>query len=154
MGHIVGSSGFHKEKAEEVTDEKFFTDPDQASGFVKATDIDMLAISIGNLHGVFKGRPKLDFPRLEKIKSKVKIPLVLHGSSGTEDRDIKKAISLGICKVNVNTEIRIAYINTLRSVLTENDHEVVPYKILPPAAQEAQKVIEEKIKLFGSAGKA
>jgi ketose-bisphosphate aldolase len=154
LGYIVGSSGFHKERAEEVTDEKFFTDPSEASDFVKATGIDMLAISIGNLHGIFEGKPKLDFRRLKKIKQKTKIPLVLHGASSTEDKDIKKAISLGICKVNTNTEVRIAYTNTLRYILSKNTKEIVPYRIFPPAGKAVQKVVEAKIKLFGSAGKA
>ncbi len=154
LGHIIGSSGFHTEKVEDVTDENFFTNPAEVNNFVKETEIDILAISIGNLHGVFKGKPKLDFNRLKKIRNKTEIPLVLHGSSGMDDMDVKKTISMGICKVNVNTEIRMAYTNTLRDVLNKNNHEIVPYKVLPPASKAAQEVIEKKIKLFGSVGKA
>ena len=81
------------------------TDPDEAAEFVKQTGIDLLAISIGNAHGIYTVLPKLDFERIKKIREIVNIPLVLHGGSGTKAKDIKRAISLGICKINVASEL-------------------------------------------------
>lgn len=128
------------------------TDPNQAEEFVRKTEIDFLAVGIGNLHGAYKGKPQLDFERLEEIKKRVDLPLVLHGGSGIKALDIKKAVSLGICKINVNTELRLAFANTLRKVLSNPDM-FVPYKIMKPVEEAIQKVVEEKIKIFGSKDK-
>jgi ketose-bisphosphate aldolase len=136
-----------KEVIDEQEREKTMTDPTQAEDFVKKTDVDFLAIGIGSAHGFYKGKPKLDFGRLKKIKQKVKIPLALHGGSNIADADIKKAISYGICKINVNTELRVAFTDALRRAL--QDPQVhIPYEYLKTAEQAVQKVIEEKIKAF------
>ncbi len=89
------------------------TDPDQAADFVDKTGISALAICIGNIHGKYHRPPKLDFSLLAAIAKQVSIPLVLHGTSGLPDAMIKQAIKHGVCKFNVNTEIRNAYINAL-----------------------------------------
>ncbi len=86
-----------------VKEEDAFTNPDEALDFVNKTGIDALAISIGNVHGNYKGEPKLDFDRLEKIAKLTNLPLVLHGGSGIYDDDFRKAVSLGICKINFYT---------------------------------------------------
>ncbi len=83
-----------------------FTRPDEAVQFVEETDVDSLAVAIGSAHGIYKGEPKLDFERLEKIDNKVDIPLVLHGASGIPEESIVKAVKLGINKINIDTEIR------------------------------------------------
>lgn len=129
------------------------TDPDQALDFVKRTRVDSLGVSIGNVHGIYKEAPKIDFERLIAIRRKVRVPLVLHGSSGMKEEDIKKVISLGICKVNVNTDLRVAFTRALREALKDPEA-VVPYKYMVPAEKAVQKVVEEKLELFGSAGKA
>jgi fructose-bisphosphate aldolase class II len=130
------------------------TDPDQALDFVKRTKVDSLGVSIGNVHGVYEGAiEKLDFERLTAIRKKINIPLVLHGSSGIKFEYIKKAIALGISKINVNTDLRIAFTKALRKALTNQD-EFVPYEYMTKASKVVQKLLEERIKLFGSAGKA
>lgn len=134
--------------------EAFFTDPEEASIFVRETGVDALAPSIGTAHGRYRGRPELDFPRLKKIREVTGIPLVLHGSSGVPDEDIRQAIALGVRKVNIDTNIREAFVAAMRRELGNNPEEIDPRKILGPAREAAREVIREKIRLFGSAGKA
>jgi len=132
----------------------FFTDPEEARVFVQETEVDALAISIGTAHGRYKGEPKLDFARLEKIRSLVNIPIVLHGSSGVPDEAIREAIGLGVCKVNIDTNIRESFVNCCRRVLAELPDEIDPRKILGPAREATVELIREKIRTFGSSGKA
>lgn len=91
-----------------------FTDPDSAVQFIKATGIDSLAVAIGTAHGMYKHEPHLDFDRLHAIRQKTEIPLVLHGASGIPDTDVRHCIDLGICKVNVATELKIAFSNAIK----------------------------------------
>lgn len=134
--------------------EAFFTDPEDARTFVRETGVDSLAPSIGTAHGQYRGRPELDFPRLKRIRELTGIPLVLHGSSGVPDEDIRQAIALGVRKVNIDTNIREAFVGAMRRELARNPEEIDPRKILGPAREAAREVIREKIRLFGSAGKA
>jgi len=131
-----------------------FTDPDEAITFVEQTGIESLAIAIGTAHGQYKGEPKLDYDRLTTIKKAVQIPLVLHGSSGVPDEAVKKAISLGICKVNIDTNIREAFVGEMRRVLDLNPTEIDPRKVLGPAREATVAIIREKIRIFGSSNKA
>lgn len=137
-------------------DEKdaFFTDPEEARYFVEKTGVDALAIAIGTAHGQYKGVPQLDFPRLEKIAGMVKAPIVLHGSSGVPDEAIQEAIRLGVRKVNIDTNIREAFTGACRQVLENNAKEIDPRKVLAPAREAATQIIREKIRVFGSSGKA
>lgn len=136
--------------------EEFLTDPGEAYKFVKETNVDTLAVGIGNIHGVWKiEHPvKLDFQRLKEIYSKVKIPLVLHGASGLEKREIKKAISLGIKIINIHTEINIAFSRALKEFIKKEKKEVDPRKILSPSIEAVKRLVEKKIEIFGSVGKA
>jgi len=134
--------------------EAFFTDPQEALTFVKETGIDALAPSIGTAHGRYQGRPKLDFQRLKEIHELVPIPLVLHGSSGVPAEDIRSAIALGVRKVNIDTDIRQAFVQEVRQVLAADVDEIDPRKVLGPARAKATEVIREKIRLFGSNDKA
>jgi fructose-bisphosphate aldolase class II len=132
------------------------TNPLDALEFIKETEIDSLAVAIGNLHGMRSSgiNPALNLERLKEIKKRVgKTPLVLHGGSGTSFKDIKSAIRLGIVKININTELRIAYTNTLKKVLKKKPKEITPYKYIPEVIKAVEKVVEEKIKLFGSVNK-
>lgn len=131
-----------------------FTKPEEAKEFVDRTGVDALAVAIGTAHGQYKGIPELDFPRLEKIRSLVNIPIVLHGSSGVPDDAIEKAIQLGVRKVNIDTNIREAFVQACRDVLNNNAKEIDPRKVLGPAREAATVIIREKIRLFGSSGKA
>jgi fructose-bisphosphate aldolase class II len=96
----------------------------------------------------------LDFARLEKIIALVKIPIVLHGSSGVPVEAVRKASSMGVCKVNIDTNIREAFVAAARKVLEENPREIDPRKMLGPAREAATEVIRDKIRIFGSSGKA
>lgn len=132
----------------------FFTDPGEAEVFVRETGVESLAVAIGTAHGQYKGIPELDFPRLEKIRSLVNIPIVLHGSSGVPDEAIIESIRLGVRKVNIDTNIREAFVSAARKVMNENPKEIDPRKMLGPAREAATAVIREKIRVFGSSGKA
>jgi len=134
--------------------EALYTDPEEARYFVEQTGVESLAIAIGTAHGQYKGEPRLDFERLAQIKSLVKIPIVLHGSSGVPDESLRKAIKLGVCKVNIDTNIREALVWTMRKVMAENPAEIDPRKILGPARDAAVEIIREKIRVFGSSGQA
>jgi len=134
--------------------EALFTDPEEALQFVRETGVDALAIAIGTAHGRYKGVPKLDFARLGKIHALIDTPIVLHGSSGVPDEAIKEAISLGVCKVNIDTNIREAFVNNCRQSLAAMPEEIDPRKILGPAREASIELIREKIRTFGSSGKA
>lgn len=137
-------------------DEKdaIYTNPDEAEVFVKETGVDYLAIAIGTAHGKYSGVPKLDFDRLEEIKRRLNMPLVLHGASGICEEDIKKAVSLGINKINIDTDIRQAFTDAVRSVIVDKPEEFDPRKICGPARDKMKDVVVEKMLIFGCAGKA
>jgi ketose-bisphosphate aldolase len=152
---ILGSSEPHpNEDAESLQASGHYTDPEKAADFVRQTGVDILAVFVGNLHGTYKESPRLDLERLKMIAQKLACFFSLHGGSGLQDEDIKKAIQVGkVVKINVNTDLRIAYRETLENVL-KGSEEVAVYKIMPPVMAAVQKVVEGKMQLFGSAGKA
>lgn len=131
-----------------------FTDPKEAEMFVEETGVDYLAIAVGTAHGVYRGVPKLQFDIIEEIRKRVDVPLVLHGSSGVPDESLRKAIPLGIAKINIDTDVRIAFANGVKDALKENPDEIDPRKILAPAREQMKARIIEKMKIFGSDGKA
>lgn len=160
--------------------ETFFTDPAQAEIFVKETGCDALAVSIGTAHGAYKGAAKLDLKRLAEIGKRVHIPLVLHGASsigkkwidrlhkqctklGDCDRlagahgiplaEEKKAIKLGIAKINIDSDLRIAFTAGVRETILNNHNVFDPRKILGPARAAMTELAKEKIRAFGSVGK-
>lgn len=130
-----------------------YTNPNQAAEYVRRTKIDSLAIAIGTAHGLYKEEPKLDFERLEEIKKVVDVPLVLHGASGISGAQVKKAISLGITKVNIATELKIPFASALRETLMKNKNESDPRKYFGPAKEAMKKIAMEKIIMCGSNGK-
>jgi fructose-bisphosphate aldolase class II len=152
------------------------TDPDTAVEFVKKTGVDTLAVAIGTSHGAykFKGEGKLDLERLKLISEKMSIPLVLHGASsvpqeliekankygaalsgakGIPEDQYRKAIALGIAKINIDTDLRLAFTATVREVLAGSPKEFDPRKILGPAKAAMKDVAKGKMRLFGSSGK-
>ncbi|MBN2564728.1 MAG: class II fructose-1,6-bisphosphate aldolase [Candidatus Eisenbacteria bacterium] len=154
-----------------------YTDPDQAAEFVERSGCHSLAVAIGTSHGAykFKGEPKLAIDRLEKIASLVKIPLVLHGASavppdvlelairygaklpgakGVPKESIRRAVERGIAKVNIDTDLRLAFTGRVRQFLTEHPDVFDPRKILSAAIDGMKDVVKSKIELFGSGGKA
>jgi fructose-bisphosphate aldolase class II len=124
------------------------TDPDQAREFVDKTKVASLAIAIGNAHGFYKGEPKLDFDRLAALRDAVSVPLVLHGASGLPDADLRRAISLGVRKINVNTEIRHTLFQSLERSLKEGVNGYNVTKLFGSAMAAMQQTVEEKIAVF------
>lgn len=133
--------------------DSFFTDPIVAKHFVEATRIDSLAVAIGSAHGLYQGEPQLDFTRLGQIRQQVDIPLVLHGASGIPEEMIHQAIGLGICKVNVATELKIAFADAVKGYFAEHPDANDPRKYIVPGKLAMQKVVEEKIRICGSGGR-
>lgn len=153
------------------------TDPDQAVEFVEKTGCDYLAVAIGTSHGAykFKGEPRLDIDRLKQIASKVDIPLVLHGASsvppevleraskygaklpgakGVPLDAIKEAIGHGIAKINIDTDLRLAFTGGVRQILTDSPEVFDPRKIVGEGREAIKQVVKSKMEAFGSAGKA
>ena len=154
----IGDIGTGSEIHETAPDlSKGLTSPQQAKEFVEATGIDILAPAVGNMHGMLKSmvqgqaRKRLDIERIAKIKSAVQIPLTLHGGSGTDDEDLRKAIGAGINIVHINTELRVAWRRGLEEGLSKEPDEVVPYKILPFAVRSVQEVARSRLALFNAA---
>jgi fructose-bisphosphate aldolase class II len=152
IGIIGGSSELHNNNV--IVGEECLTSVCDVKRFVKETKVDSLAVSIGNVHGVYKEMPELDIKRLEEIRKTVETIIVLHGGSGINQKEIREAIKKGITKININTELRVAWRKGLEKILKENKNETKPYKILGPLSEEIQKVVEDKIRLFGSNNKA
>lgn len=146
---------------EEVSEEqrrKLMTDPDDAEDFVAKTGIDTLAVAVGNVHGIIKmkkGNPGLDLDLLESIHKVIPdIPLVLHGASGLPKDQIKEGVKRGIEIINIDTELRLAFVNTLRDTMVRDPSEFDPRKLFKPSIESLMKVVEEKLELFGSINKA
>lgn len=130
-----------------------YTHPDQARDFAKRTGIDSLAVAIGTAHGLYYGKPDLDFQRLAAIRDRLDIPLVLHGASGLPEADIRKAISLGVCKVNVATELKIAFSDALKNYLAEHPAANDPRHYMAPAKVAMKEVVRRIIHVCGCEGK-
>jgi fructose-bisphosphate aldolase class II len=141
--------GVAREKIKE-----FMAKPEDAAKFVQLTQVDILAPAVGTIHGCREAIAKLDIPRIEKIRDLTGVPLVLHGASGASDEELRKGIAAGICKVNIDTRIRMAFTNTVRQYLNEHPEEIDPRKALNPAKEAAKAVIKGRIKILGSTGKA
>ena len=139
-----------------IVDEKDtkYTNPKQAKEYVERTGIDSLAIAIGTAHGLYKGEAKLDLDRLKEIRDIVDVPLVLHGASDVPDELVKKAIALGICKVNVATDLKIPFSDAVKKYFIENPEANDPRKYMTPGKEAMKKVVEHKIMVCGSNGKA
>jgi len=146
---IIGESSYHEELAESVQATATYTDPTKAADFVVQTGVDILAVFVGNIHGAYQGQKKLDLERLTLIRQAVgpEVFFSLHGGSTIGEEDIRAAIREGVVKININTELRLAYRETLENILRGSD-EVAIYKIMPPVIAAVQKVVEEKIELF------
>jgi fructose-bisphosphate aldolase class II len=153
VGYLRGSSEVHKEKIE--IKEEDLTKAEEAKEFVDKTKIDSLALAIGTVHGIeAAGEERIYLDRLKEIRKAIpETFLVLHGGSGASNADTIEAIKLGIVKININTELRVAYAGGLEKEIREHPEEVKPYKILAPAVEEMKKVVKEKIDLFGSSDK-
>ncbi len=139
-----------------IVDEKdaYLTDPNMALDFIEKTNIDSLAIAIGTAHGLYKFEPKLDIDRLKEINEVVSIPLVLHGASGVPEESVKQAVRHGICKINVSTELKIAFVKEIRKYLEENPSANDPRSYLTPGKKAIKEIVMYKIKICNSKNRA
>ena len=148
LGHVGDNAGAGKL----ANPSDYFTDPDTALDFVRRTGVDSLAVAVGNAHGDYAFPPKLDFERIRKISEMTDLPLVLHGGSGLSNDDFKQAVSLGICKVNIFTDLDKAGKAGIEKGLAAGAKTMmglIPYEI-----EAMKEVVREKITLFGSVGRA
>ena len=147
IGHVGGEE-------DGVADELAYAKVEDAVLLAKETGIDSLAPALGSVHGIYKGEPKLDFDRMMQVKELTNLPLVLHGGSGIPDQLIKKSITCGICKLNINTDLQIVWAKDVREFLNENHTVYDPRKIIKSGEQAMKEKIKEKIYLLNSNGKA
>lgn len=151
----LGTIGTTGNSIEGGTEGVIYTVPSEAEDFVKQTGIDTFAVAIGTAHGIYPKnmKPKLRIDILKDITKEISIPLVLHGGSSNKDAEIAEAVENGICKINISSDIKIAFYNKAREVLNNNPDFREPLQIYPEAMEACGKVVEEKVKLFNSNNK-
>lgn len=137
-----------------VVAESMYAIPAECEQLVKESGVDCLAPALGSVHGPYHGEPNIGFKEMKEIGELVSVPLVLHGGSGIPEDQIKRAISLGTCKINVNTECQQAWTKIVREVLSTNDKVYDPRKIIGPGKKGIAEVVETKCGIFGSINKA
>ena len=152
--YFGGSSNVHAENIDYEEIKKTFSTPESAKKFVEATGIDTYAAAIGNLHGKYPVPKILDLDLLAKIRAAIDCQISLHGGSGTALHFFERAAQIGVSKVNINSDMRFAFRETLEKVLKENPEEYAIVKLMPEVYGAVQAVIEEKIAGFGSKNKA
>lgn len=143
IGHIGGSE-------DNMSSEIAYAKVDDALSLHNETKIDFLAPALGSVHGLYKGEPCLDFDKMKEISEKTNIPLVLHGGTGIDDEKLKKAIASGICKVNINTELQIAWTKAVRKFLSEDTKAYDPRTVIKSGEQSMKQAIEHKVNVLGS----
>ena len=152
--YFAGSSNLHTEPIDYEAIKKTFSTPEGAKHFVDATGIDTFAAAIGNLHGKYPVPKELDLELLQHIRDAVACNISLHGGSGTPGHYFEQAAKIGVSKVNINSDMRYTFRKTLEKALAEHPDEYAVVKLMPEVYEAVQKVVEEKIDTFGSAGKA
>ena len=152
--YFGGSSNVHKEAFDYDEIKKTFSTPDGAREFVAATGIDTFAAAIGNLHGSYPVPKQLDLDLLRQVRDAISCQISLHGGSGTPGHFFEEAAKIGVSKVNINSDMRRAFRDTLVKVLQDNPDEYAVMKLMEEVITAVQNVVEEKIALFGSADKA
>ncbi|MEF3302632.1 class II fructose-1,6-bisphosphate aldolase [Paenibacillus sp. GYB003] len=150
----LGKVGGVEDEIVVADNEALMADPDECLKFVELTGVPTLAPAIGTAHGIYKGEPKIDFDRIGRIASLVDVPLVLHGGSGIPEEQVRRAVSLGMAKMNVATELRIVFSDAIKAVFAQNPDENDPRKYMVPAKQALKEAAIEKMRLCGSFGKA
>jgi fructose-bisphosphate aldolase class II len=152
--YFGGSSNLHTEGIDYEEIRKTFSTPEGAKAFVDATGIDTFAAAIGNLHGKYPVPKELDLELLQQLRAAIDCQISLHGGSGTPGHYFKEAARIGVSKININSDMRFVFRKTLEKVLADNPDEYAVVKLMPTVYEAVQKVVEEKIDTFGSAGKA
>ncbi len=150
-GELGKIAGGESEGTVSSAQKDFFTNVSEAKIFVEETGVDALAISFGNVHGFYKGEPKLDFDLLVKIKDAVKIPIVLHGGSGIPDTDFQKAISLGVSKVNFFTEMSKSALEAVKALLNDDSRVTGLHQLIHGIRDAIKETVKDRIIVFGSA---
>lgn len=148
--YFGGSSNVHKEAFDYEEIKKTFSTPEGTRAFVDATGIDTFAAAVGNLHGSYPVPKVLDLELLQQIRNAIDCNISLHGGSGTPLHYFVKAVEIGVTKVNINSDMRIAYRNTLERVLKENPTEFAVVKLMDTVIEEVQAVVESKLEAFNS----
>ena len=151
--YFGGSSNVHPEAIDYAAIQRTFTTPEGTRQFIVATGIDTFAVAIGNLHGLYPVPKQLDLALLERIRAAVPGYLSLHGGSGTPEAQFRGAVARGISKININSELRQAYRTTLEAQLQAHPEQVAVVKLLGPVLDAVQAVVEQKLEVFGAAGK-
>lgn len=154
--YFGGSSNLHEETIDYEEIKKTFSTPEGSRAFIEATGIDTYAAAVGNLHGKYPVPKVLDLELLQQVRDAIPhwAHISLHGGSGTPLHFFEDAAKIGVSKININSDMRYAFRTTLERVLAENPKEYAVVKLMPEVYGEVQKVVEEKIRAFGSAGKA
>ena len=152
LGHVGDTESSVEGNSKLNNPAKYYTNPDQALDFAERTRVDALAIAVGTAHGHYKFKPKLDFDRIAKIGSLLSIPLVLHGGSGLSDDDFRTAIARGISKVNIFTDINTVAATAAAAAL--HDNKTALTDLVPGEVAAVESSVVEKMRLFGSPGKA
>ena len=149
----LGRVGGKEDGLDNSQSENPYTDPDEAAVFVERTGCDSLAVAVGTAHGVYKGIPHINFDVLAKIHEAVNIPLVLHGTSGVPDDQVIRCVSMGMCKVNYATDLRIAYTYGVKKYIKENPGVFDPKKYGSYGMEEVKRYVKERIQVIGSCGR-
>jgi fructose-bisphosphate aldolase class II len=152
--YFGGSSNVHSEQIDYEEIKKTFSTPEGAKAFVEATGIDTFAAAIGNLHGLYPVPKALDLELLARVRASINCNISLHGGSGTPAHYFIEAVKIGVTKININSDMRMAYRTTLEKVLAENKTEYAVVKLMGTVITAVQVVVESKIDMFNSAGKA
>lgn len=152
--YFGGSSNVHTEAFDYAQIKKTFSTPEGAKAFVEATGVDTFAAAVGNLHGSYPVPKKLDIDLLKEIRAAITCNISLHGGSGTPGHYFVDAVKAGVTKVNINSDMRIAYRKTLEQMLRDNPTEFAVVKLMDEVIDAVQTVVESKIDMFNSAGKA
>jgi fructose-bisphosphate aldolase class II len=152
--YFGGSSNVHDEQINYEEIKKTFSTPEGAKAFVDATGIDTYAAAIGNLHGKYPVPKMLDLELLQRIREAIGCNISLHGGSDTPAHYFIEAVKIGVTKININSDMRYAYRQTLEKVLNDNKTEYAVVKLMGQVIEEVQKVVESKIDTFNSSGKA
>ena len=152
----LGTIGKADDEAEAGTEYIVYTDPEDAVRFVQETGVDSLAVAIGTCHGLYPDwmKPEIKIDLLEQIEAKVSIPLVLHGGSGNPDEEIAKSVTRGIAKINISSDIKVAYHGKMRELLANDPKLREPNSIQPDCIKAMKAAAAHKIELFNATGKA
>ncbi|MFM1652524.1 ketose-bisphosphate aldolase [Brevibacillus sp. B_LB10_24] len=152
LGYVAGHEGDHGSRY--TSEEPIYTEPGEAARFTEATGVDCLAVSVGTVHGLLKGEPRIDFQRLREIRDAAHVPLVIHGGSGLSTDTYRELVESGMCKINYYAELSKAAVNAIRKQLAEDPDTAHITRVLGGIRSSVQAIVEEKIQVWGSDGKA